>query len=137
MTVLTGDAAETSTWTPGLEFGGGNVGMTEANEGWYRKEGSLIHAWGVLSLTTKGSSTGTATITGLPYTSATRALAGVGAPGGMWTMANLGGTVTFWVGSASTTINLRDTATVGSYNLDDTNFANGSLIYFSISYEAA
>ena len=59
------------TFTPVLEFGGGTTGITYSSQiGTYWKIGTIIVINIVLVLTNKGSSTGTATITGLPFTSA-------------------------------------------------------------------
>jgi len=59
-------------WTPGVAFGGNTVGMSvTSNTGRYTRIGNRIDAWGVLTLTTKGSSTGVTTITGLPVAAST------------------------------------------------------------------
>ena len=57
------------TWTIGLTFGGASVGMTtSSNSGWYIKSNDKISCGGFIQLSAKGSSTGTANITGLPFT---------------------------------------------------------------------
>jgi hypothetical protein len=57
------------TWTPSLTFGGGAVGMTfSTRTGVYTKCGSIVIADFRITLTAKGSSTGAAVVTGLPYT---------------------------------------------------------------------
>ena len=61
---------EASTWTPALKFGGAAVGISEANAGTYTKIGRFVHATCFVNLNSRGSSTGTATIEGLPYASA-------------------------------------------------------------------
>ena len=59
-----------SNWTPGIAFGGGTTGITYGVQvGRYFKVGRILVAQGRVTLTNKGSSTGTATITGLPETS--------------------------------------------------------------------
>ena len=56
-------------WTPLLAFGGGNTGITYSVQfGNYVKIGRMIYYSFNLSLTSKGSSTGTLTVGGLPYT---------------------------------------------------------------------
>lgn len=62
------DDYEEGQWTPALKFGGNSVGMTGTFEGWYVKVGQMVQVSLRIVLTAKGSSTGTATITGLPFT---------------------------------------------------------------------
>jgi len=63
------DDYEEGTWTMGVSFGGASVGVTtSANTGTYTKIGRQVTVNGYLILTSKGSSTGAATITGLPFT---------------------------------------------------------------------
>ena len=57
------------TFTPGVAFGGGATGITYAVQlGNYIKIGRMVFFSLDVLLTNKGSSTGSATITGLPYT---------------------------------------------------------------------
>jgi hypothetical protein len=63
------DDYEEGTWTMGVSFGGAAVGVTYGNNtGRYTKIGRQVTVVGYLALTNKGSSTGNATITGLPFT---------------------------------------------------------------------
>lgn len=56
------------TLTPGVSFGGASVGITYGTQnGYYVKVGRLVMVVGHIVLTAKGSSTGTAKITNLPY----------------------------------------------------------------------
>ena len=65
-------AEEYGTWTPALQFGGAAVGMTTSDaSGIYVKHGRIVFVKGHISLTAKGSSTGNATIAGLPYSAIT------------------------------------------------------------------
>lgn len=58
-----------STFTPTLEFGGGSTGITySSQEGQYQRIGNMVFIRIQLVLTSKGTDTGSATITGLPYT---------------------------------------------------------------------
>lgn len=62
------DDYEEGDFTPGLQFGGGSTGMTfSAQLGSYVKLGRLVIISGLITLTAKGSSTGNALITGLPF----------------------------------------------------------------------
>ena len=64
------DDYEEGTFTPGIYFGGNNVGITYAiQKGKYVKVGKKVTATGAMRLTSKGSSTGSASFLGLPFTS--------------------------------------------------------------------
>lgn len=58
------------TWTPVLQFGGASVGITySAQIGSYLAIGKMVFVSINVTLTSKGTSTGSATITGLPFAS--------------------------------------------------------------------
>lgn len=60
---------EEGTWTPGISFDGGTTGITYSEQtGVYRKIGNYVWCSIVVTLTNKGSSSGNAFITGLPFT---------------------------------------------------------------------
>jgi hypothetical protein len=64
------DDYEEGTWTPQLKFGGNSVSMTYSiQSGSYTKIGRLVYATCRITLSNKGTSTGSASITGLPFTS--------------------------------------------------------------------
>lgn len=63
------DDYEEGNWTPGLAFGGLAVGVTYyVQVGYYTKVGNIVHLSGFIFLSSKGTSTGSLTITGLPFT---------------------------------------------------------------------
>lgn len=65
------DDWEEGTWSPALKFGGASVGMTYSGQtGFYQKMGKLVVCWLEIQLSAKGSSTGSATLTGFPFTAA-------------------------------------------------------------------
>jgi hypothetical protein len=65
---------EEGTWVPTITFGGGNTGMTYASRvGRYIRVGSIVHVTAQISLGSKGTSTGSAALTGLPFTVASSA----------------------------------------------------------------
>ena len=67
--VNTLDDYEEGTWTMGVQFGGASVGLTYSTQaGTYTKIGRQVTLNGRISLSAKGSSTGEARITGLPFT---------------------------------------------------------------------
>jgi hypothetical protein len=58
-------------FTPGVAFGGGTTGITYSNQvGRYTRIGNVVRFTLYVELSNKGSSTGSATVTGLPFTSA-------------------------------------------------------------------
>lgn len=63
------DDYEEGDWTPTLAFGGAATGLTySSNVGKYTKIGRQVTLTGLLALSAKGSSTGAAVISGLPFT---------------------------------------------------------------------
>ena len=63
-------AQTTGSWTPVIAFGGASVGVTYTIQaGRYVRTGNLVMATGQILLSSNGSSTGSVTITGLPFTS--------------------------------------------------------------------
>src|SRR5437899_10514888 len=102
--VNTLDDYEEGTWTPALAFGGGTTGITYGTQaGGYTKVGNRIDAWFRIVLTSKGSSTGAASITGLPFTIANTNEAS----GATCTLnfANMTTSVVGMIAAAGTTIN--------------------------------
>jgi len=63
------DHYEEGDWTPVIAFGGGSSGITyTARDGAYTRIGRQVTITFMVELSSKGSSTGDATITGLPFT---------------------------------------------------------------------
>ena len=63
------DHYEEGTWTPVVTFGGGSTGLTyTARDGEYTRIGRQVTITFMINLSDKGSSTGYATVTGLPFT---------------------------------------------------------------------
>ena len=126
---------EEGTWTIGLTFGGGNTGLTTAlNTGRYTKIGRQVTVCGRLELSNKGSSTGAAKITGLPFT--------VGFANDSQQAASFRFNGVSYIGSfqgygsvSTTTINLEQISEAGSpTDLTDSNFNNATSIQISLTY---
>jgi hypothetical protein len=134
-------------WTPNLAFGGASTGITYSlQNGRYMKLGNMVEVWGALTLTSKGSASGLASITGLPFAinTNTSALGSLSIPIGNVVL----NSVTFVTGSGTaswfvlTPVSLGGTALFFNGNiggsvgagLTDANFSNGSTIYFSARY---
>lgn len=127
-------AALTATsFTPSLKFGGASVGVAYSQQvGSCVKVGKLTVAEVALTLTSKGTSTGAATITGLPAT-----VAGAGPVCLVDLVASFAGLTGAVYGSiGGTTINLLQTSTGARVNVTDANFMDASNIRASIVYIA-
>lgn len=139
-TALSANAA--GTWTPGISFGGDAVDVTYSLQtGTYIRYGSQVTCWGRFDLSSKGSSTGVAAITGLPFTVSTDTH-GASLEVGYW--ANFVG-VTNLYGWAwnGTTIGLyaygyidigSGLTTVGSIAISEENVSGIAAVRFSITY---
>ncbi len=130
---------EVATWTPALTFGGGSTGITYTSRaGAYVRIGTLIYVHGVVVLSSKGSSTGNAVITGLPYTS--------GGTADSWLILNWSGMTSSYVnmsgyiGTSTTTISIRGITAAGTAsttNVTDAGFSNTSSLFFNGAYRLA
>jgi hypothetical protein len=132
-----GDLANTAStaWSPVLKFGGANTGMVTTNAGFYCRIGPLIIANFSLLLTAKGSSTGQATITGLPFADAT----GNGGNCAISVFTNLSGLTGAPNGRITlngSTIILQQTSAANSVDLTDASFTNTTNLYGTATYLA-
>jgi hypothetical protein len=126
-----GDYA-TGTFTPAINFGGATTGITYTNQaGWYTRIGRLVTIQINVVLTSKGSATGTATITGLPLTSASTSPASHSSLALPYA-ANMSVAPGAYVAGNSTTINVIQSGTATA--LDDTHFTNTSGLLIAGSY---
>jgi hypothetical protein len=132
------DDYEEGTWTPGLSFGGGTTGITYSTQsGGYIKVGAQVTVWAYIVLSSKGSATGPARVTGLPFTNVNAPGRSEGATASSNYWQNFSGTPIplGYVQNNSTTIYLGNGVganTIGS--LDNTNFNNNTSFYFNATY---
>lgn len=125
------------TWTPGLTFGGGATGMSITGAGIYVKSGRLVVASGYFTLTTKGSSTGAALLTGLPVACANDN----GARGAMQVayydnLTSATGILGLCEAN-TTTAALRIPGAASTAAATDANFNSGASLFFDVRYMAA
>jgi hypothetical protein len=129
------DDYEEGTWTMGVSFGGGTTGITySVNTGSYTKIGRQVTVTGYCVLTAKGSSTGNARITGLPFTIA-GATGDYSAP--TLYLENISFLNVFqgFGVNGTTSIALYESTIAGGVSvLDDTNFSNNSAFIINFSY---
>lgn len=127
--VTTSPTYEIGTWTPVLRFGGASVGITYSLFGSsYTKIGRLVTAFFDFQLSSKGSSTGTADITGLPFATSSLGDANASFVTGFVTASPTGGYAT------STTINITTYGATGNTVLTDGNFSNTTRLAMKIEY---
>jgi hypothetical protein len=130
------DDYEEGTFTPSITFGGGNTGMTfTVQAGQYTKVGRIVYIRANFRFSAKGSSTGSAKLTGLPFTSLS--MAGGFSGQGLLISGQSGfSSITSTIG-----IQVNETATDANFNqgngstssLTDTNFVGDSSQYFSVT----
>jgi hypothetical protein len=129
---------ELNTWTPVLEFGGATTGITYSTQGGVYQVNyhEVILQFG-MTLTSKGSATGTATIHNLPIAangSGTWGAAGSGSCSTMTNMASLTSDVILQLPASGTTFNMLENGSSGTSNLADTNFTNTTALRCTFRY---
>ena len=130
------DDYEEGTWTIGISFGGASVGITSsASAGTYTRIGNVVTVRGYYIMTNKGSSTGTARITGLPFTAAAPASTYSGVTFGFFGNISFSGQLTSYVNVGATTCDLVNTTLLGVNSaVTNTNFANNSTFIMELTY---
>jgi hypothetical protein len=129
---------EEGNWTPAITFGGNNAGQAYSSQGGrYVKIGNLVHVTAHLSFTNKGTSTGSARLTGLPHniqsTNNNAAFTPIADRGQL--NASGGGVAIFLQNNVSTpTLYTYSFTGGGIANLLDTAFANNTEIDVNFSY---
>jgi hypothetical protein len=130
------DDYETGTWTPALEFGNASVGMTytAARDGFYTKVGNLVNASCYFVLTSKGTSTGTAKIKDLPFTS-TSTVYTLDAASFRLQSVSFADSFMGYQPNGTTEVVLEEITNAGAQTaLTDANFANNSQVMMSVTY---
>ncbi len=130
------DDYEEGTWTIGLAFGGASVGLTYTRQGGtYTKIGRQVTVCGDLILSAKGSSTGNATITGLPFTINGSSTNFLQAASFRFAEISFTGLVQGYGGVGSTVINMEQVATgAGAITLDHSDFEDATQLMVSLTY---
>jgi hypothetical protein len=134
-------AQKATSWTPGIAFGGAAVGVTYSVQvGTYVKIGDLVTAFFRIVLTSKGSSTGSVTITGLPFPIANSADA-FGSSGGMSVCSDfsgLTGALAPAAGAVNVSVfNLVQSTATGTASISDARITNTTAMQGHFTYRAA
>ena len=133
------DDYEEGTWTPALEFGGGTTGITYGEQtGHYTKIGRMVFVQADITLTSKGTDTGAAKMTGLPFTSSST-LNSVGS-NIVCSYSNMASLQAAWwakVDKNSTVVSLLEGQATGLGNIDNANFTDTSVVRITLAYEVA
>jgi hypothetical protein len=131
------DDYEEGTFTPALTFGGGSTGLAyTVQAGRYIKVGKQVKAAMRFTLSNKGSSTGAAVVTGLPFTAG--ATNPVGGGSVYYTSAvTMTGAWAANVVEDTSTCSLRQFSAAGPAALTEASFGNVSDFELQVNYEAA
>ena len=125
----------TTSWTPVLQFGGASVGITYSTQkGLYTRIGNQVYVWIIIVLSSKGSSTGSAIITGHPVAVGTSFVADY-----IFNIASQNLTFSNQLGCyflSGGNFNIMSFATAGFTALTNTAFAATTEILISASYSA-
>lgn len=129
---------EEGVFNAGIAFGGNSVDTTYAvREFAYQKVGSIVNITGLLALNNKGTSTGAATITGLPFV-ATSGYKGFSTSSFHLSGVTFSGYPNCYIGGDSSVINLLECTEAGTgNNLTNSNVTNSANIVISLTYRAA
>jgi hypothetical protein len=128
------DDYEEGSWTPALAFGGSASGITYTTQtGRYTKIGRLVFLECRIVLTSNGSGTGSATITGAPFNPGIAATAGVIDPIANFSGLTAGGAI-FAVMDTSGTIYPMVQSTTTRAQLTETNITDTAQFSFTLFY---
>ncbi len=127
----------TGSFTPILQFGGGTTGITYTTQiGEYTQIGNVVFYQLYILLSNKGSSTGNATIVGLPVTSANNGQYPP-APVQYFAASSLPANTGCYVNANSTTIILYSTVAGTASNPTNSNFGNTTSVQIAGMYWAS
>ena len=124
------------TFTPVVQFGGGTTGITYTTQiGWARIIGDLCEGAINILLTNKGSSTGAATITGLPFTNKNTTGQYASVQVGLDVALTYTGHVVMYIPANSAIISISQINAGTETGLTDTAFANTTQLMLNFKYQ--
>lgn len=131
------DDYEEGSWTPTLTFAGGTTGITYSfSGGSYTKIGNQVTLTGRFALTNKGSSTGSARITGLPFTPSAFGFQAI-QMGSMWWVSytnTLSYPVNIRSDNGASYLEIRGYSSTSEVTIDQTYFGNSTQVSLTITY---
>ncbi len=133
-------AFDAGTWTPVVNFGGATTGITyTAQVGTYTRVGQIVIACATITLSSKGSATGAATITGLPFTALSNAASHLYVGSTYWRgmAANGYSVMSLLLDNSATILLYVSTASSNTTAMTNANFGNSSELAITLMYEAA
>jgi len=132
------DDYEEGTWTPTITFGGGSTGIAYSGSsrlGKYTKIGNMVYAGIQFTLSSKGSSTGSAVISGLPYASSSAQESRMGTCASYYGNFNTASGILLLMEASATNSSLRYITAGTVTDMNDTHFQNGSSMYGVFIYQ--
>lgn len=131
------DDYEEGTFTPAIAFGGAAVGVTYGSPtlGRYTKIGRTVSVAVNLTLSNKGSSTGSATLTGLPFTAANDSISVAAAVGQASGFAGVTGAVLATISANTSRFNLLHSNNGAAAVLSNASFTNSSQLFINAVYD--
>jgi len=129
---------ETGTWTPTITFGGGSTGITYSlQKGTYTRIGDTVHLAGIVQVAGLGSATGTARVSGLPYTTADSSVSFQTVPVLAFDATGLTSALIGLFEDNQPDIVLYQTGASGGSAASHSNFTTSTSIRFSATYQIA
>lgn len=130
------DDYKEGTWTPAITFGGGSTGLTYTTQtGTYTKIGRMVMVQAAITLSAKGSSTGTFALIGMPFATAV-AFAAIPDLGNV-TYSGLTAGFVLVLNAGSSNFSARGLTTTGqtsTASITDATFSATSVLNFSAVY---
>lgn len=124
-----------TSFTPAITFGGGNTGIAYAvQSGTARRTENQINGQVRIQLSNKGSSTGSAVITGMPMAAGLASKLNMAVSPVFNNFASLSGGMIGRIGPSATGINLSTYTASATVDVAETNFTNSSEIYLTFNY---
>ena len=130
------DDYEEGSWTPGVTFASGTGGITYAVQvATYQKVGNRAHVQAMVQLSSNGTSTGDATLTGLPFTANNTANKRSAFAISANNLSGISGAVTCQLLPNATALVLGYLGTGSGVNLNDTTVSDGATFVIGGTYE--
>jgi hypothetical protein len=131
------DWYQEGTWTAGITFGGGSTGLTYANRAaTYTRIGNRVYFDCYIQLSSKGSSTGAALITGLPFNQTTYPASAFSISFGALN-ASIGAQHLVGVTASATTISVKKQSSGATVDMTDGDFTDTTFLSISGTYLVA